>query len=88
LSFGDEAKWKKINDKPLAIKTAKADAAHLSKERDAKMVEKDGRREAEKEEENDCIANEHLRVTKRQGITGSAPRRGKGAIGVGGSMNY
>ncbi len=88
MSFEDEAKWKKIIDKPLAIKTAKADVACLAKERDAKMVEEDRRREAEKEEENDCIAKEHLRVTKSQGITGSAPRRGKVAIGVGGSMNY
>jgi hypothetical protein len=87
LSFGDEAEWKKIIDKPLAIKTAKADAACLAEEKDAKMVEEDGRREAEKEEENDCIAKERLRVTISQGITGSAPRRGKVAIGVGGSMN-
>ncbi len=87
MSFGDEAEWKKIIDKPLAIKTAKADAACLAEEKDAKMVEEDGRREAEKEEENDCIAKERLRVTISQGITGSAPRRGKVAIGVGGSMN-
>jgi hypothetical protein len=49
--FGDKAKLKEIIDKLLAIKTAKADAACLAEERDAKMVEEDRRREAEKEEE-------------------------------------
>ncbi len=52
------------------------------------MMEEDRRREAEKEEENDCIAKECLQVAKSQGIMGSEPRRGKVAIGVGGSMNY
>jgi hypothetical protein len=88
LSFGDEAKWRKIIDTPLAIKTAKADAACLAKERDAMMVEEDKRREAVTGEENDCIAKECLQVKKIQGITGNAPRRGKVKIGVGGSMNY
>ncbi len=68
MSFGDDVKWKKVIDKPLlAIKTTKADATCLAKERDAKMVEEDGRREAEKEEENDYIAKERLRVTKIEG---------------------